>query len=189
MMRIAYPKVFPLALLTVLGGLVWWLNETSNFNFSSAKLNSQTPDLTAFQVVGVRFDQNGKPSNQLTSSELRHYQATNITWLTFPRLEYTVEGKPKVTITSTQAKFLQNTNEIFMYDKVKLVREAFVNTPKVTIDTANVRVDITPETVQSSSPLFVTAGKSRMNAVGFYFNNKNEVLSLHDQVKVSYVKE
>ena len=188
-MRIGYPRVFPLALLTVLGGLVWWLNATSSFSFSSPKLNPQVPDLTAFQVVGVRFNQQGRPFNKLTSSELRHYQADNLTWLTFPNLEYTVEGKPKVTISSTKAKLMQNTNELCMYDKVTLVREAFANKPRVTINGANVLVKINDETAQSSSPILAVVGENRISAVGFYFDNKNEILSLHDQVKVSYVKE
>jgi LPS export ABC transporter protein LptC len=189
MMRIAYPKVFPLALLTVLGGLVWWLNETSTVHFSSHRLNAQTPDLTAFQVVGVRFNPNGKPFTHLTSSVLHHYRANNITWLTSPRLVYSAEDKPKLIITGTQAKFLQETNELFLYDKVKVIREAFADQPAITVDTSNVHVDINQETAQSSAAMLAIAGKHQIKAVGFYFNNKSEILSLHDQVKVHYVRE
>ena len=76
-----------------------------------------------------------------------------------------------------------------MYNNVKLVRAAFADKPVITIDTSDVLVNVANETLSSSAPIFAVAGKSRIHAVGFYFDYKNKILNLHNQAKVTYVKE
>lgn len=188
-MRISYPRVFPLTLLIVLGLLVWWLSETSSLGVSLPKADAGVPDLTAVNVVGTRFDRAGKPTDKLTSVELRHYQQDNVTWLTSPVLVHTTENNPKLTVSSLRAKVLQDTDEIYLYENVKLVRDAATDRPVVTIDTSSVLVNVNDETARSDAPVSAVMGKSHATAVGFDFDNRNEVLNLHHEVKVTYVRE
>lgn len=188
-MRIAYPKTVFFILLMVLGGLVWWLDETSSPDFTTHKLSADRPDLIAYHVVGVHFDAFGKPVGKLSSPELRHYQVNNVSWLISPVLEQFSPNKPQLTISSQRAKLLQDTDEIIMYEQVQLIRAASNDKPMITMNTSNVTIDIDKETARSQAAMSAVAGSHHVDAVGFDFDHKNEILNLHKQVKVMYGKE
>ena len=188
-MRIVYPKIFPFVLLIILGGLVWWLNAVSDLKIHSRKLDAHQPDLTAFDVEGIRFDRLGKPLDKLTATQLSHYHANNSVWLNDPILKRTEMSKPTLTVSSVKAQLLQNSDELFMYDKVRLTREAFIDYPALRIDTSDLFVNMGKETVHSSSPIIAVSGKNQVSAVGFDFDHRSGVLNLLGRVKVIYVKE
>ncbi|KAF0814614.1 Lipopolysaccharide export system protein LptC [Andreprevotia sp. IGB-42] len=175
-------RVLPVVLLTLLGGLVWLLNDAANLPLLARKAKPYEADLIASQAVSVRFGTDGQPLARLVAERMRHLPDGDTVWLDQPRLRYTAPGEPEMDVQSGSARSEKKGARVWFPGQVTLARAAAPGGEALTVDGSAVWLDTVREFAWSAEPVKAVSRSYQISGVGFEADMKQETLLLKSKV-------
>ena len=132
------------------------------------------------------LDKRGQPRHRLEADQLSHFNATETTLLTQPKLQV-YEGKKVLwRINAEQGEIQRQQDEVLLQGKVRLVQSKTGERAQLRLDTSLLR--ISPEQGRADTDRAVTMiqGNNRIDAVGLQMEQESQRLLLLSQVRGRY---
>ncbi len=175
---------FPVALLAVITGLTFWLNNlVQPPDLPHEGKMRHDPDYIVENFSATRIGEDGMPRYTLSARRMMHYPDDDSTQLETPHfVHYSREHAP-IVATSRTALVSSNGEKIHMQDDVKVVREAEGNMGERVLETST--LDIIPDSnlAQTDQPVKVYDGNSLITGIGLTFNNETHVLKILSNIQ------
>jgi lipopolysaccharide export system protein LptC len=182
--------LFPLALLTILALLTFWINRSVHPPEHKPDGSSRhDPDYILNNFVTTKTDPNGNILYVLHATEMKHFPDDDSTVLKQPDLVQYATGKPNTRITSKRGLVSSNGENVQFMDDVKLVRDAFADRGEMTLLTEY--LDVTPDTgiATTDKPVVIKqAPKTVIHGTGMIYNKKLQTIQLLNSARVHYVR-
>ncbi|SMC26870.1 lipopolysaccharide export system protein LptC [Andreprevotia lacus DSM 23236] len=175
-------RILPVALLIMLGGLVWVLNDAANLPALARQAKPYEADLIASRAVSVRFGVDGQPLARLTADRMRHLPEGDTIWLDQPHLRYTAPGQPELIVVSPQARSEQKGSRIWFPGTVALQRAAPPGGESLTVNGSAVWLDTNKDFAWSADPVRADSKSYHVSGVGFEADMKQQTLFLKSNV-------
>lgn len=174
--------IFPIATLSVLAGLSFWLLHATDLKEEKTDgKNRHDPDYIITKMQQNKLDKTGKLQYTLTAGEVRHYPDDDSTDITVPNLVYLSPAKPKLTISAQSAQVSSEGETVFLRDDVRIKRDPtpvraalFGYMPDLTIQTEE-------ETASTQSTVLFTQGSSWLKGTGMHIDNKTQTFVLESR--------
>ena len=182
--------LFPLALLTILALLTFWINRSVHPPQHKPDGSSRhDPDYILNNFVTTKTDQYGNVLYVLHAAEMKHFPDDDSTELKLPNLIQYAAGKPNTHITSKRGLVSSNGEQVQFIDDVKLVREAYADRGEMTLLTEYLKV--TPDTgmaITDKPVVIKQAPKTVIHGTGMIYNKKQQTIQLLNNARVHYVR-
>lgn len=157
-------SLFPIIVLTLLGGVSVWLDRvTRQEETIKVDKTRHEPDFTADQLVLRRFDLAGKAQYVLVADRMVHYSDDESTDLIRPRLDYLNRPEP-VRMESDFATVSKDGEIVVLTNNVLLKRAAQPGKPEATLRTERMTVWPDDEKMYSDTPVTLTQGSTVVTA-------------------------
>lgn len=175
---------FPVLLLALLAGLVYWLNNQVQQASLPPKERSTSPDYFLENFTGSKFGEDGKLRQVLTAGRLLHFFEQDLTQIDSPRYQLTEPERPAFTISAAQSLVKGDGKDIYFYRQVKAVQAGrTANNGPTTLTTEYLHVVPELERASTDRAIFIESSQAQVRAVGMTLNNKTGEIMLHDQVE------
>jgi lipopolysaccharide export system protein LptC len=184
-MSLRTQSLFPVAILTLLGALTFWLEHATQMDTprDDAK-NRHDPDYITESFELRRFGPTGALQNTLSGKKMVHYPDDDTTLLTEPRVSYF--GGPQPThVSANQGLVASDAREIALVGDVKAVREARGDDPATVLTTETLTVFPDDEIARTSAAVTIVQGASVVRGVGLDADNKTGIYKLLGQVRAN----
>lgn len=182
--------VYPLALLTMLALLTFWINKT--VQPAAPKLDGSgrhDPDYMMSNFVTTQTDINGALRYKLAAVEMKHFPDDDTTNLQRPRYTQFAVGKPYTQVEGLRGYMSSNGEKIELVDNVKITRQAFAGKGEMTVETDYLKIFPNEELVSTDSPVVIRqAPKTVIYATGMLYEKKNHTVTLLHKVRAHYVR-
>ncbi len=174
---------FPLALLMLLAIVTFWINKI--VEPLAAKIDGSSrhdPDYMMNNFVTTQTDINGDLRYKLAAIEMRHFPDDDSTSLQRPRYTQFAVNKPYTQVQALRGEVSGDGDEVKLYDKVKVTRQAFEGKGEMTVETDYLNIRPNEELVTTDRPLVIRQfPKTVIYATGMiYEKNKRTVTLLHN---------
>jgi lipopolysaccharide export system protein LptC len=175
-------SLFPIALLTLLLGLTFWLQSATEMKagFSDSLLRHD-PDYFAENFTVRRFDDTGGVQNMLVAKKMVHYPDDDTTELAEPHLTF-VKGPSPFQLTARQGLIGADAREIALVGDVRGMRAATATRPAVMFTTSHLTVLPDDEIARTRAAVTITRGASVVRGIGMEADNKTQVFKLLGQI-------
>jgi lipopolysaccharide export system protein LptC len=182
-------SLFPIALMLLLVGLTFWLQQTTAFKDGySDNLLRHDPDYIVENFTVRRFGETGTLQNTLVSRMMVHYPDDETTVATEPRMSF-FKGPRPTHLTAKQGLVAPDAREVVLVGNVRGVREATATDPEVVFTTAHLTVFPDDEVARTTAAVTITQGASIIRGVGMDADNKTQIYRLHNQVNSTIEKK
>lgn len=186
--RIRSAIVFPLALLSVLALLTFWINKT--VQPPAPRLDGSSrhdPDYIMSNFVTTQTDINGGLRYKLAAAEMKHFPDDDTTDLQRPRYTQFSVGKPYTQVEGLRGHVSGNGEEVELFDNVKITRQAFAGKGEMTVETDYLKILPNEELVRTESPVVIRqAPKTVIYATGMLYEKKKRTVTLQHKVRAHY---
>jgi lipopolysaccharide export system protein LptC len=182
-------SLFPIALLTLLVGLTFWLQSATEVKggFSDAKLRHD-PDYFAENFTVRRFDGTGELQNMLVAKKMVHYPDDETTVVTEPRISF-LKGPRPTRFSAQQGLVGPDAREIALVGNVRGVRAATAADPEIVFATTHLTVFPDDEVARTGAAVTITQGASVVRGVGMEADNKTQIYQLQSRVNSTIEKK
>lgn len=180
--------VFPLALLTMLALLTFWINKS--VQSPKPKLDGSSrhdPDYIMTNFVTTQTDINGALHYKLAAVEMKHFPDDDSTNLQRPRYTQFAAGKPYTQVEGLRGQVSSDGEKVELFDNVKVTRQAFADKGEMTVDTDYLNILPDEDIVRTDSPVVIRqAPKTVIYATGMIYEKNQRVLTLLHKVRAHY---
>lgn len=182
--------VFPLALLSMLALLTFWINKTVQPPVPKLDGSSRhDPDYIMSNFVTTQIDINGDLRYKLAAVEMRHFPDDDTTSLQRPRYTQFAVNKPYTQVEGLRGYVSGNGEEVDLVDNVKVTRQAFAGKGEMTVETDHLNIRPNEELVRTESPVIIRqAPKTVIYATGMIYEKKMRTVTLLHKVRAHYEK-
>lgn len=182
--------LFPLALLTILALLTFWINRSVHPPQHRPDSNNRhDPDYILNNFVTTKTDQYGNVLYELHAAEMKHFPDDDSTELKLPKLVQYTDGKPNTHITSKRGLVSSNGEQVQFMDDVVLVREAYADRGEMTLLTQYLKVTPDSGIATTDKPVVIKqAPKTVIHGTGMIYNKKQQTIQLLNNARVHYVR-
>lgn len=182
--------LFPLALLTILALLTFWINRSVHPPQHRPDSNNRhDPDYILNNFVTTKTDQYGNVLYVLHAAEMKHFPDDDSTELKLPKLVQYTDGKPNTHITSKRGLVSSNGEQVQFMDDVVLVREAYADRGEMTLLTQYLKVTPDSGVATTDKPVVIKqAPKTVIHGTGMIYNKKQQTIQLLNNARVHYVR-
>ncbi|WP_028452248.1 LPS export ABC transporter periplasmic protein LptC [Chitinilyticum aquatile] len=178
----------PLLLASVLGVLVYLLNQFSVVPFNQRHAAAQEADLVASSAMLVRLNEKGQAVSRLTASSVQHVPQDDVMLFESPVLLQTEPGKPRITVVGERARTIHRGDQAWFYGAVVLTRDATADGgAELLVRGSEIWLDRQKETAGSAQFITADQGPHHVEAVGFIADHRQQTLELLSKVKMTYV--
>lgn len=186
-MRAWSGAAFPLAVMTTLALLTFWLKQTVEFPEPppSAALRHD-PDSIVEGLRAATFDAQGHPLHYLEADRVVHYPDDDTTHLTQPRVRYTPAGAPEMRATAERGLLLGQNDEVRMLDGVQVNRAASGNAEGWQATMPELTAFPKLGTVRSDTAYVFTQGAARIQGNGFFADQNARKIDLNSKVRGTF---
>lgn len=182
-MKIHSANLLPLALLTLLAALTFWLERsTQGDSASSNGRNRHDPDFIVAELNMRQFNPDGSLKHALQAKKMLHYTDDDSTVVTDPELTFYSQVQP-ARISARLATISQDGKEVKLSDDVRMVRDAADDSAELAVTTAELLVYPDDEFARSAFPVTITQGRSVIVGTGIEIDNREQVLKLMGRVR------
>ncbi len=182
-MQIGY-RLYPLIALTLIAGASVWLERITRVDELPGGSAPRTgPDFTADNTRIVGYGATGAERYELIAERLSHFPASDVTRLEKPRLRMRSEGS-ETNITAAQAEVSPGGERVDLSGDVRVRRPAGAGGEALTLDSETLTVWPDSHRAQTDSPVVLTRGSTRADALGLRADNLFGTLDLIGKVKV-----
>lgn len=181
-MKLRTQNLFPVAILTLLAGLTFWLERAAQIEVTPGDgKNRHDPDYMVEKFNVRRFGTEGRLQNTLSAQKMIHYPDDDTTELTEPRMSYV--GSPQPThLSASQGLVGPDAEEITLVKDVRVVREATAEDPELVFVTSTLTLFPDDEVARTTAPVVITQGASVVRGVGLEADNKTAIYKLLSRV-------
>lgn len=171
---------FALALLAVLAGGAWWLNN----RLQAPAPVAPKPAADGFYMLGAEItapDAEGLPLYRLVAEEIRQVALGGDTLLKDVRVEYNVYSASPWLLTAPQGSVSADQDVLELWGGVDIVGDSGDHGP-ARLSTDRLEVEIDTSIARSDDPVTLVLGPQELNAVGLVAYLLEERLQLESQV-------
>jgi lipopolysaccharide export system protein LptC len=180
---------FLLLLLALLAALTMWADVAVQPPAPKQDGSSRhDPDYILHNFNTLKTDLQGNAQYMLAAVEMKHFPDDDTTHLTRPRFTQYATGKPYTQIESQRGLVTSDGEQVYMMDKVKVVRAATRLRGEMTVLTEFLHITPDTEVARTDRPVTILqAPKSVARAQGgMVYDKKNGTLTLTKRVRVHY---
>lgn len=188
-MRTSGAGLFPLALLSLLAGLTFWLDRATQSDDDSRNGKGRhDPDYIVDNFHVKRFDTEGILQHSLFAKKMRHYADDESTEVEALRLTY--HRTPPTVVSSNTAWLDKEGKHIRLDGNVRVVREGSAGRPPTEIATSILYAVPDDEFAHTDAPVTITQGKTVIKGSGMETSNKTHQSILFGPVRgIIYPKQ
>lgn len=179
---------FLLLLLALLAALTMWADVAVQPPAPKQDGSSRhDPDYILHNFNTLKTDPQGNPRYMLAAVEMKHYPDDDTTHLARPRFTQYAQSKPYTQIESQRGLVTSDGEQVYMMDKVKVVRAATRQKGEMTVLTEYLHITPDTEIARTDRPVTILqAPKTVVHASGMEYDKKNGLLTLTKRVRVHY---
>jgi lipopolysaccharide export system protein LptC len=182
-MRWNYTRFLPIALMFALAMLTFYLDRAVREEERHPALKRHDPDYIVHNFTAVTFDSAGVAESMLSAQKMVHYPDDDSTELDAPRLVRTKPDEPRVTVRADRGTLSSEGQEIFLYDNVRLVREAGAGRPEARMSTSFLHVVQPRSLARTDRPVLLEEASRSLAGRGMEYNYGSGQLVLHADVR------
>ena len=182
-MRFSTTRVFPLALMFSLAMLTFYLDRTVREEESHPALRRHDPDYLVSNFTTTTYDQNGLIESILSAAKMIHCPDDDSTELLAPRVVQTKPAEPRMTVSADRGALSRDGDEIFLYDNVRLVREADSLRPEARMTTSFLHIVRDRSLVRTDRPVRIEEEARSLTGRGMEYSNETRHFTLNDDVR------
>lgn len=175
--------VFPVALAVIMGAVTFWLNRVTDVNIESVLLNPAKPQYVMTDLNGVRFNAEGQKAEVLQARSAHMFPNNTDVIIHQPNGQVFKEGKELYRVKSEQARYSDVKEKVFFDQEVTFTKAALDGKPAGVVTTSQLEIDLPTQVASTKAQVEYQYGESKGSALGFSYDNKNEVLNLDSRVK------
>ncbi len=180
--------LLPLVLLVLLAGISYWLEGISRFAPERARQAARgVPDFVMDRFRSVQTGGDGRPLYTITAEQLRHYAPTEQSELSRAELRDLTPERPPLTVRAETARYLHLSEVVHFAQQVVMIREAWRDTPRMTLTTSDMTVLPREGKASGKGALTLRDDTMQVSAVGFDADKNARIVRLHSKVKAVYV--
>jgi lipopolysaccharide export system protein LptC len=181
-MKLRVQSLFPIALLTLLVGLTFWLERATELKRpGSDSLLRHDPDFFVDNLRLRSFSPTGELQSTLAATKMVHYPDDETTLVSEPRVWF-LKGPRPTQLTAQQGLVAPDGRQVVLVGNVRGVREATKTDPQLVLTTTHLTLLPDDDMMRTNAPVTVIQGASVVRAVGFEADNKSKIIQLLSQV-------
>ncbi|OGS78651.1 MAG: LPS export ABC transporter periplasmic protein LptC [Gallionellales bacterium GWA2_55_18] len=173
----------PLFPLLGLVGVTYWLNQQVQQDIAKPVGKRHDPDAIMENFSAVKMNQQGTPRFIINAKKMLHYPDDDSTELDAPHLTSLSVERPSIHISAQRGVVSSQGDEVFLYNNVKMVREADVNREQLTLLTEYLHAIPDRDLANTDHPVTITDAHNTTHAIGLEMDNKARTLKLLAQVR------
>jgi lipopolysaccharide export system protein LptC len=180
--------VFPLALLTMLALLTFWINKSVQSPKPKPDGSSRhDPDYIMTNFVTTQTDTHGALRYKLAAVEMKHFPDDDSTSLQRPRYTQFAAGKPYTQVEGLRGQVSSDGEKVELFDNVKVTRQAFADKGEMTVETDYLNILPNEDIARTDSPVVIRqAPKTVIYATGMIYEKDQRTLTLLHKVRAHY---
>jgi lipopolysaccharide export system protein LptC len=172
-----------LPLLLLLGATYWLNQQVQPMKLQPDSSKRHDPDFMVSKLTATTLNEQGTPHFILYAQKMVHYPDNDSTHLDDLKLGSLYPDHPPVYTSAKRGEISSKGNEIFLYDEVKLVREATATQSEMTFSTAYLHVVPNLGLMDTDRPVILKDAHNLVHAVGMKFDNQLRIIKLLAQVR------
>jgi lipopolysaccharide export system protein LptC len=133
-------RLFPIALMCALALLTFYLDRAVREEDSHPSMRRHDPDYLITNFRTTTYGKDGAPESMLSAAKMIHYPDDDTTELIAPRMVQAKKTDERMTVSAERGALSRDGEEIFLYDNVRLVREAAAERPEARLSTSFLHV-------------------------------------------------
>lgn len=181
-MKMRSQAIFPMAVLTLLAALTFWLERSIQpAQVHGDGKDRHDPDFIVENFIFKRLDPTGHLQHTLQAIKMTHYPDDDSTEVDRPRATMYGRDAP-AHATGDKALVSSDGAEVVLIGNVLVRREASAKSEPVTLATSVLTVFPDDEIARTTEPVTLTQGSSVMHGVGLEADNVSGVFSLLSKV-------
>jgi len=182
-LRLSTTRLFPLALMTSLALLTFWLERTVHEDPQPPQLRRHDPDYIVSNFTTTTYNRDGAAESVLSADKMLHFPDDDSTELLSPRVVHAKPDEPRYTVRAERGALSRDGDEIFLYENVVLVREADAERPEARMTTEFLHILRDRSLVRTDRPVKIVEGSRSLTGRGLEYNNESRQFELrHDVV-------
>lgn len=181
-MRATGAGLLPIALLSLLAALTFWLDRaTQAENNGRDGKHRHDPDYIADNFHVRRFNVEGALQHTLIAQKMLHYPDDDSTEVIAPRLTY--HRTPPARVSSIKAWLDKDGKHVKLDGDVRVIRDSIDDRPQTEIATSVLYVVPDDEFAHTDAPVTITQGLTVINGTGMETSNKTHISVLFGRVR------
>ena len=185
-MRLSATRLFPLVLMLALAMLSFWLERTVREEEGHPSLRRHDPDYIVQRFTITTYDGAGTAQSVLSAEKMVHYPDDDSTDLVAPHVVQSRPNEPRMTLTATRGALSQDGADVFLYDDVRVVREADAERPETRMRTSFLHIVPAKSLVLTDRDVAIDEEGRSLTGRGMEFDNGSGQLSLRERVRGSF---
>jgi len=180
--RFSTTRVFPLALMFALALLTFYLERTVRDDSTPNALRRHDPDYLVSNFTTTTY-RNGAAESILSAAKMVHFPDDDTTELTAPRVVQSKPKEPRIVVSADRGLLSRSGEELFLYDNVKLVREALEGVPEARMTTSFLHVVRDRSLARTDRDVKIVEDQRSLEGRGMDYNYDSGQLTLHANVR------
>lgn len=179
---------YPAVLLLILAALTLWLDQKVQSPPPPRDGSTRhDPDFIIENFSARRMNLDGTVRYSLEGRRMTHYPDDSSTLLDEPRFVHFDAKTAPVHVRSRRASLSRNGDDVYFYDDVNIVRDAYTGQEAMGLKTSFLHLIPDRDLALTDKAVTMTQGRNVVDAVGMEFDNRARILKLKSNVKVTYV--
>ncbi|MBX3665532.1 MAG: LPS export ABC transporter periplasmic protein LptC [Burkholderiales bacterium] len=179
------PQVFPVALMTALAGLTFWLDQAILQDTVAPETRRHDPDYIVDNVTAHRMDAEGRIKHTLRAQRLTHYPDDDSTHLVAPHFTSNASRTP-MTITSRTARMSSGGEHVYFETDVRATRAAYGKHSEMVMETSFLHVTPDENTARTDRPVTITDANTVAHAIGLELNSETRIVKFLSRFRGTY---
>jgi len=188
-MRLSTTRLFPLALMTSLALLTFWLERTVHEDERPPQLRRHDPDYVVNNFTTTTYTRDGAAESVLSAEKMLHFPDDDSTELFSPRVLHAKPEEARYTVRAERGALSRDGDEIFLYENVVLVREADAGRPEARMTTEFLHILRDRSLVRTDRPVKIVEGSRSLSGRGMEYNNASRELVLRADVIARFASD
>lgn len=177
----AWSALLPLLLLL---GATYWLNQqVQPLPPKADDSKRHDPDYIVDDLSATTLDDHGMPHYLMAAQKMLHYPDDDSTQLIEPRLTSLYANRPPLHVSARRGEISSKGDQVFLYDDVKVVREASAKQSEMTFTSSYLHVIPDSDLADTDRPVTIVDDSNVVHGIGMKLNNKTGIIQLLAQVR------
>jgi lipopolysaccharide export system protein LptC len=172
-----------LPLLLLLGATYWLDQQVLPLPPRADDSKRHDPDYIINSLSATTLDEQGKPHYLMSAVKMIHYPDDDSTHMVEPRLVSLYANRPPVHVSARRGEVSNQGDQVFLYDDVKVVREAGASQSQMTFTTSFLHVLPDQDIADTDRPVTIVDDSTVVNGIGMKLNNRTGIAELLAQVR------
>lgn len=182
-MQLSQARLFPLALVTALALLTFWLERTVSVDEAHPSLRRHDPDYIVSNFRIVTYGPGGIPESTLAARKMVHYPDDDSTDLEAPSLLSTKAGQAPMTLNADRGALSQDGEDTFLYDNVLVVRKEIPLQPELRMQTSFLHIVRGRSLILTDRDVAIDEVGRSLTGRGMEYDNGSRLLHLRERVR------